>query len=558
MTASHSKRGFASMLWRLADLVRAGESRRSFRAKAYRTAVWALDDLPTLEVTDEEILATPGIGPGVTALITEYRSTGKINQLIPLEEAYPTDAPRMRRLPRMTPHMLHDLKGLGIETSADLLRAIESGAAGTVRGAGEPTLDLWRRILELPPGPGFFPSHEAWVIAAQLASHIADHTNAEVHVAGAVRRVEEWADRLDLVVITEHAGSVTSFLADSAALASHSQPSEGPQLAVSHPGLPVELHLASQQDAGSALFIATGPPEHVSQVNVTTEEPSEEELYRSAGLAAWVPPPARGLPLEKAADVITIEDLRGDLHVHGEDSPDGRMGLETILQLATARGYEYVLITDHTKGLRFGGLTGPELENQARALERLRAEFPDITIFHGAELNIMQDGALDLDDDELERLDFAVAGVHSYFGLDRDSQTRRVTAALEHPIVRVLAHPLGRRIGIRPAIDLDMEAVIEVATAQGVALETNGHRDRLDLPPAWIAVAAERGAFFAANSDAHRVHEMANIANAVATLQKSGVTPSRVINSFGVDELSDWVSRGGSTREVVPGGEGGI
>ena len=557
MTADLSKREFARLLWRLADLVRAGESRRSFRAKAYRTAVWALDDLPGLDVDDDQLLATPGIGPGVTALIKEYRSTGQINQLIPLEKAHPRDAPRMRRLPRMTPRILHDLKGLGIETTADLLQAIESGTAGTVRGAGTQTLDLWRRILGLPPGPGFFPSHEAWMMASQLASHIADHTNAEVHVAGSVRRVQEWANCLDLVAITENVEYVTSFLAGTAVLSSHSQESKGLHVAATHSGLSAQIHLAPHRAAGTALFIATGPPEHLIQVNERTDQPSEEEVYRSAGLA-WIPPPARELPLEQAAEVIRIEDLKGDLHVHGADSPDGGMSLETILHLATAKGYQYVLITDHTKGLHFGGLTGPEIEDQGRAIERLRPEFPEITIFHGAELNIMKDGALDLDDDALEPLDFAVAGVHSYFGLDRDAQTKRITSALEHPIVRILAHPFGRRIGVRPAIDLDMDAVIDVAKAQGVALETNGHRDRLDLPPAWIAVAADRGAFLAANSDAHRVHEMDNIANAVATLQRSGVTPGRVINSFEVDDLSEWVSRGRPPGESLMGGEGGI
>lgn len=546
MTAGLSKREFAGRLWRLAELVRASESRRSFRAKAYRAAVWALDDLPGLEVTDEQLLATPGIGPGVTALIKEYRGTGSIKQLIPLEEAHPRDAPRIRRLPRMTPRMLHDLKRIGIETAADLLQAIESGAARSVRGAGDQTLDLWRRILELSPGPDFFPSHDAWVIASQLASHIADHTGAEVHVAGAVRRVQEWVDRLDLVVVTEEFPSVTSFLADTAVLSSHSEQPEDLHVGETHSGLLVEVHLTARRAAGTALFVATGPPEHVSQVNVKTEEPSEDRIYRSVGLA-WIPPPARELPLEKAAEVISIDDLKGDLHVHGEDSPDGRMSLETILHLATAKGYEYILITDHTKGLHFGGLSGSEIEGQSQAIARLRPQFPDITVFHGAELNIMKDGALDLDDDALEPLDFAVAGVHSYFGLDRDTQTKRVTAALGHPIVRVLAHPFGRRIGVRPAIDLDMEAVIEMAATQGVALETNGHRDRLDLPSAWIAVAADRGAFFAANSDAHRVHEMDNISNAVATLQRAGVTPGKVINSFATDELKDWVTRDSST-----------
>jgi DNA polymerase (family X) len=549
MAVDVSRRGFARLLLRLADLVQAAEARRSFRAKAYREAVWSLDDLPGLDVTDEQLLSTPGIGPGVTALINEYRSSGGINQLIPLEEAFPMDTPRLRRLPRMTPKRLRDLKGLGVETTADLLSAIESGAAGTVKGVGEQTLDLWSKILDLRPRPGLVPAHEAWAMAVRLGTHIADHTAAEVHVAGAVRRVEEWADRVDIVAITDQSDDVNSFLTRTAVLSEHTEVSEGLHSAETHSGLPVEIHISPPAAAGSALFTATGPPEHVVLLGLETGHPSEKQIYASAGLE-WIPPPARSLPLDEAVGVVALDDLRGDLHLHSEDSPDGRMTLEVIVQQAIARGYEYVLITDHTQGLRFGGLTEEGIRAQAMAIEQLRALFPQVTIFHGAELNIMGDGALDLDEEALALLDFAVAGVHSHFGLDRRSQTERVIAALRHPVVRILAHPFGRRIGMRPPMELDVEGVIDTAIEEGVALETNGHRDRLDLPSDWVAIASHRGAVFAANSDAHRIHEMDNVANAAGTLQKAGVGPNQVVNTFGVEYLTDWVTCGQLTRKA--------
>lgn len=557
MTVDIDGRGFARLLWRLADLVRVTETRRSFRSKAYRSAVWAIDDLPGLDVSDEQLLGTPGIGPGVTALIHEYRSTGGINQLIPLEEAFPREAHRLRRLPRMTPKMLRALKSLGIENGADLMGAIESGAAATVRGAGEQTLELWRKVLQLPPRPNAIPSHEGWVEAMQLAVHIAEHTTADVQVAGAVRRVEEWVDRIDLVVIADESDSVTAFLARTAALNEHTRVSDGLYKATTHSGVVGEIHIAPPTAAGSALLVATGPPDHVIGLSGASTHGSEEEIYRAAGLG-WIPPAARALPIDEAGGVVMVEGLRGDLHLHSEDSPDGRMTLETILQKATTRGYDYVLITDHSEGLRFGGMSGEALQAQSMSIERLRIEYPGITIFHGAELNIMEDGNLDLDDEALQPLDFAVAGVHSYFGQDRDTQTRRVIAAIKHPVVRVLAHPFGRRIGIRPSIDLDMELIINAAVEQGVALETNGHRDRLDLPSEWIEIATERGALFAANSDAHRQSEMDNIANAVATLQRAGVTPDRVVNTWSVEDLTRWISGNGEAGNRDSGGEGGI
>lgn len=541
MTAQQSLRGFAGLLWRLADLVQAAEPRRSFRAKAYRRAIWALDALSGVDADDEELMATAGIGPGVTALFNEYRSSGGINQLVPLEEAYPKDAARLRRLPRTSPRMLRDMKAVGIETTADLRQAVSSGAAETIRGAGQHTLGLWQQILDLSPGPAWVPAHQAWVVATALAAHIGRHTDNDIRLAGQVRRVEEWADRVDLVVATERPEEVRSFLDDTAALRALVESSSERHVGETHSGMRVETHIATSRSVGTALFQATGPRDHMAEVNAVGVHASEAEVYQASGLP-FVPPAARVLPLAAATTVTTPGDLRGDLHLHSDASPDGRMDLETIAGEAERRGYTYILITDHTEGLRFGGLGAEDLTRQALMIDEIRARHPNLQILHGAELNIAPDGSLDIPPQGLDRLDLAVAGVHSHFGLTRAEQTDRVVSALSHPVVRILAHPFGRRIGIRPGLDIDMGRVVEAAVAKGVALETNGHRDRLDLPADWIREAARLGAWFAANSDAHRVGEMANVENAVATLQRGGVSPERVVNALSPVDLIDWAN----------------
>lgn len=534
------RRELAGLLWRLADLVQAAERRRSFRAKAYRRAVWSLDDLPPdLDVGRDDLLATPGIGPGVASLIDEYRSTGQISQLIPLEEAYPSDSAALRRLPRMTPAILRQLHlGLGVDDSSDLLAAIESGAIATVRGLGPATAALWEQIMMLSPGPEFAPAHRAWAEAQAFRSHLSTRLDCRVEVAGSIRRVEEWVDRIVLVAVTPERDTPVAFLTTSAVFAEMQARAGDTWSGTTHSGLIVTVECTPPEAAGTVLLWATGPSQHAASVTHQSF-PTELDAYRSADLPL-IPPPARGLPIETAATVVAVEEVKGDLHLHTDSSPDGRMSLETVLRTAVEMGYIYVLITDHTLGLRFGGLGGDDVVAQAAAIDAMRPGFPELTVFHGAELNIGLDGSLDLDDDALQVLDFAVAGVHSHFQLDRDTQTARVIQALQHPKVKVLAHPFGRRIGIRRALAVDMDAVIDVAIGNGVALESNGHRDRLDLPADWIGRAAVRGALFTADSDAHRVEEMPNVANAVATLQRAGVTASQVVNTFALDEFTEW------------------
>lgn len=505
--------------------------------------MWSLDHLPTeLTAGAEEMEAVEGIGPGIVRLIEEFRSRGTLDELERLDDQYPADVAAIARLPRITPGRLRDLRGLGVDTVADLLAALDTGAISTVEGVGPATVDRWAALLALPPAPGAVPAHRGAVAASRLRHHLLDHLSGdEVRVAGAVRRLDEWVGRIDLVVVTDDPARLVHFLEDSAVAASSAvEPGWAIDL-VTHDRIPVAVRISDREAAGTALLRWTGPDSHVEELGLTDEipYPTEEAAY-GAVARPWIPPPARSLEAVPP-ELLGVDDVAGDLHCHSDWSPDGHMALEGIAEAALQRGYEYLVITDHTIGLRFGGLDAQALGEQRRLIEQVRRQFPDLRLLHGAEVNIDRDGVPDLDDETLGWLDFVVAGCHSHFDLPRPQQTARLIAAVRHPDVDVLAHPTGRRLGIRPGFDVDLSPVFDAAAEAGTALEVNGHRDRLDLSASNAAAAAAAGVMLAADSDAHRYPELDNMRVAVGAMQRAGVTRHQVVNALPLDGFLAWV-----------------
>lgn len=546
------RQALGCQLWVLADLTRASSTRREFRSRAYRQAVWALDEVSAdLEETFDELLAVPGIGAGVGRLIAEFRDTGGIEELRRLRAGLPEEAPRLRLLPRMTPSRLRWLKTeAGIETVPDLIAAIDLGKLGGLKGVGPETTRVWLDRSESLLSSGLTPlAAHAW--CHRLVSHIERHVASPgVIVTGAVRRLDEWVHRLDLVA-PDGAG-VIGFLQQSALVTGFEESEEGVRFETL--GAPLTLHTTGSRTTAAAVFWATGPRQHVEAVVRSIVDfgdvelaRTETEIYGAADLP-FVPPPARSINLDVPGDLVGLEHLRGDLHVHSDWSPDGRQGIEELVQSARARGLEYVAITDHAKGLRFGGLDEERLELQRAAIERIRPQHPDIVILHASELNIDRNGEVDFDADVLSRLDLAIAAVHSHFALDKVAQTRRLLNAISNPMVNVIAHLTGRRIGIRPPIELDIDLVLSAATEHGTALEVNGHLDRMDAPAEIVGRGRELGVLFAANSDAHRGGELANIVHSVGILQRGLVTHPAVVNAWPLSKLLGWAGVGRESR----------
>jgi DNA polymerase (family 10) len=510
--------------------------------------VWSLDEIsPDLEEPFEELLAVPGIGGSIARLISEFRETGHIGELDRLAATLPQEAGRLRLLPRMTPNRLRWLKSeAGIETVQDLIDAIAHEQLGAFKGVGPETARTWADRSESLLSSGLTPqAAHAW--SDRLASHIQRHVaGAEIIVTGAVRRLDEWVNEIDMVA-AEGPG-VIRFLEQSGVVTGFEGFAEGVRFGT-HGGA-LNLYTPGPQTTAAAVFRTTGPLEHVDALVRSVGDfasvdlaRTETDIYGAAGLS-YVPPPARSGVLEVPGELVGAEHLRGDLHVHSDWSPDGRQTIEDLVQTARARGLDYVAITDHAKGLRFGGLDEERLERQRETIERIRSQYPDIVILHGSELNIDRNGNVDFDDGVLARLDFTIAAVHSHFALDRVEQTRRLLTAISNPKVNVIAHLTGRRIGIRPPIELDMELVLSAAAEHGTALEVNGHLDRMDAPAQVVGRGRELGVLFAANSDAHRGVELANVAHSVGILQRGLVTHRKVVNTWPISDLLAWAAVG--------------
>jgi DNA polymerase (family 10) len=221
--------------------------------------------------------------------------------------------------------------------------------------------------------------------------------------------------------------------------------------------------------------------------------------------------------------------------MHTTDT-DGKNTLAEMVAACAARGYEYIAITDHTQAVRVaGGLTRAGFHKQFREIDALQRKTPNLVIFKGAEVDILDDGSLDLDDGTLAELDLVVVSIHSRFNLSKAAMTRRVVRALQHPRAQVLGHPTGRLIGKREPLALDMPAIVKAARDHGVMLEINAQPDRLDLHDVDVAVAREAGVKLVISTDAHRTQELANIRFGVDQARRGWCTAGDVANTRGAD-----------------------
>lgn len=241
---------------------------------------------------------------------------------------------------------------------------------------------------------------------------------------------------------------------------------------------------------------------------------TEEEVFRAVGLP-WIAPELREDRGEIEAaragalpKLVEVGQIRGDLQVH-TDATDGKDTLSEMVEACRARGYQYVAITDHTKAVRVaGGLTASEFRKQFRQIDVLRRRIPGIAILKSAEVDILDDGRLDLDEETLALLDVVLVSVHSKFHMSEAAMTERVLRALRHPRVHIFSHPTGRILGRREPYPIDMDRVARAAQDLGVLLEINAQPDRLDLSDVHVKMARGAGARFVISTDAHRVAEL--------------------------------------------------
>ncbi len=333
-------------------------------------------------------------------------------------------------------------------------------------------------------------------------------------------------------------------------------------------GIQVDVRIIPKDSYGAALVYFTGSKAHNIAIRRIAQEKglkineygvfkadrriageTEESVYKAIGLP-WIAPELREDRGEVEAALagtlprlIELSDLRGDLHAHSKAS-DGHNTIREMAQAAQGAGLEYVAITEHSRRLTVAhGLDPVRLAKQGVEIDRLNHELKGITVLKGIEVDILEDGTLDLPDSVLAGLDIVVAAVHSKFDLPRAKQTQRILTALDNPVVSILAHPSGRLIEEREPYDVDMQKIIRKAKANGIALEVNAHPERLDLLDIYCQMAKQEGVLVSINSDAHSTFEFGMLRFGVGQARRGWLEKKDVLNTRSMKELKAWLSK---------------
>ena len=553
----------ARLFRELADLLEI-EGANPFRVRAYRTAARTADSHPDslaelAERGPERLTDLAGIGDDLAGKIVEITRTGRLKALDQATRRVPRGLPALMRIPGLGPKRVKALYAhLGVRNAADLARAVKSGRLTDLPGFGPGTEARLRKALAEPHGED---QRVPLPVAAQYGEALLKWLRqapgvGDAEIAGSYRRRKDTVGDLDILVTARVSAPVVAhFLrypeCDEVV-------AEGPTRAAMRlrSGLQVDLRVLERESYGAGLYYFTGSKAHNIAIRRLAQERglkvneygvwrgktrvagrTEREVAAAVGLPL-IPPELREDrgELQAAAkhtlpQLLELGQIRGDLQSHTKGS-DGRDTLAAMAGAAEAMGYEYLAITDHTPAVRVaGGLDRDGFRRQRAAIDRLNKKSSRLTLLAGAEVDILGDGSLDLDDASLAALDLVVISLHSGLSLPRAEQTRRVIRALRHPAVDVLGHPTARLLGRRAGVELDMDEVFRVAADRGVILEINAQPDRLDLDDVAVQAALRHGVRLAVSTDAHSVAELRFMRWGVDQARRGWATAECVVNT---------------------------
>jgi DNA polymerase (family 10) len=566
----------ADALDELADLYEL-DGANVHRVLAYRAAAKSVRDASvSVAALAREGRATelPGVGATLQEKILALVQEGTIPAAEKLRAKFPPGVVAITRLPGLGPkraRLLHT--ELGIDSPQALREAAQQGRLRTVRGLG-PKLEerLLEALEEAPDGPASRPARrmllpQAIELGEALIAGLRERSSKGTHLqlAGSVRRQADSVKDLDIVAATNRPAALAKSLAELEQIESVSSAGSAGARARTHSGVPVDLRIAKPAQLGNLLQHFTGSGAHnaalreaavrrglhVSEYGILDDATgethsckTEEEVYALLGLA-YIEPELRENrgELEAAAsgqlpELITLADIRGDLHSHTIAS-DGHYTIGEMARAARERGYEYLAITDHSASHGFGNDVSPdELRRQIELVHEANEEIAGIELLGGSEVNILPDGSLDYEDALLAELDWIIASMHTSFRMSEQAMTERAITAMEHPLVDAIGHPTGRLIQRREPYSIDLHAVFDAAARTGTMLEINGNPDRRDLSDVHARAAARAGAMILIDSDAHRTATLENMRWGIATARRAWLTRENVANTRPWSELT--------------------
>ncbi|WP_060678327.1 DNA polymerase/3'-5' exonuclease PolX [Virgibacillus halodenitrificans] len=544
-----------------------------FKISAYRKAAQALerDDRSLGDIDD--FTKINGIGKGTSNVIEELIEQGESETLAQLEEEVPEGLVPLLQLPGLGGKKLAKLyQELGVTNKQALKEACENGQVEGLSGFGKKTAE---KILEAIEESGKRPERLPIAIMLPIAEKVEQYVKQIEEVkdfsrAGSLRRMRETVKDIDFIIATEEPEIVRDTLLKMEGIKDVIAKGET-KVSITIDDVydvNVDFRLVTKSEFASTLHHFTGSKEHnvamrqlakergekISEYGVEVEETeelltfqSEAAFFNHFGLT-FIPPEVRENTgeleaYEEHVDLLELEDIQGDLHMHTTWS-DGAQSLEEMANMARDKGYSYIAITDHSKYLRVAnGLDEKRLREQREKINELNQKYKDFHIFAGVEMDILPDGKLDFSTDFLNEMDFVIGAIHSNFNQSKEKIMDRLYAALENPYVSLIAHPTGRLIGRRNGYDVDVDKLIMRAKETDTALEINANPNRLDLSADWARKANDMGVKLAVNTDAHNYQMLDHMKYGVGTARKGWTIKKNVLNTWSKEELIAYFNR---------------
>jgi len=558
----------AELLEEMADLLEI-DGANPFRVRAYRNAARTLldigKDVREMIEAGEDLTKLPGIGKDLAQKIQEIVETGTFSDLEEMRKKVPRELTELLDIAGLGPKRVGALyRTLGITNSEQLLKACKEGKVSQLPGFGKKTEAKILEALQTKfTTTQRFLIAEAAPYAEALKSYLLEADGVkQVVVAGSYRRRKETVGDLDILVTADPESNPVDYFVRFPRVRDILAKGSTKASIVLKNGMQVDMRVVEEESFGACLHYFTGSKAHniairkiaqkmglkINEYGIFRGEEriaGEEEgsVFEILGLD-YIQPELRedrgeveAAAAGKLPDLITLEDLKGDLHVHTSYT-DGNATIKAMAEEAKALGLKYIAIADHSRRLRIAnGLDSSNLLKQVEEIDKLNSEIKGFTILKAIEVDILEDGSLDLPDDVLKRLDLVVGAVHSKFNLSKEKQTARILRAMENPHLSILAHPTGRILLKRDPYDLDVDAVINMARETGVVLELNANPYRLDLNDVYCRQAKEAGVKIAINTDAHSPAEFLNLFWGIGQARRGWLEPKDVLNTLPVKKM---------------------
>jgi len=559
----------AKMFSEIADLLELKEE-NPFKIRAYRNAALTLENLreDINEIAQrDELTKLPGIGKDLSERIKEFLNTHKMKVYEELKKEVPQVLLKMKSIPGVGPkRALLIQKKLKIKNMDQLETMARNHKLQTIPGIrGKLEENILKGLDFLKKTQNRFPLDYGVPVANDIVGSLTKLKEVkEVSVAGSVRRRKETIHDVDILVTATNSKRVMDGFVHLQIVGDVLAEGETKSSVRTINGLQVDLRVVDPGCYGAALMYFTGSKEHnirlrdlakkkgykLNEYGLFSEKTgklisskTEEEIYKALGLD-YVPPELREDQGEieasmkhKLPHLVTEKQIRGDFHSHTNET-DGEDSLEAMVEAARGYGLEYLVITDHSKSLTIAnGMNEKRVFKRIEEVRKINKKLKGFVLLAGSEVDILEDGFLDYQNDVLKELDFVVASVHSHFKQSKEKMTDRIMKAMENKHVNLIGHPTGRLIGTREAYEVDMNRVIKHAKETNTALEINAQPKRLDLSDVLIHQAVETGAMLAISSDSHSKGQFDYLSYGVSEARRGWCQANNLLNTLTLSEL---------------------